>query len=320
MIAVACLIAFAAGAGVVALLHGCELRRLARALRTRDRGSNQRLTVEIPGRGIAELVRAVNDEFDAMQAERAAAAQRHGEFQRDLANLSHDIRTPLTGAKGFLQLAQGELGKDAPRNSAAEDTEAVRATEAAETAPIDRSTLKRYLASADARLDDMSALLNQLFAYTRANDPDAELALTRVAVLPVLADVLVGHYPAFEQRGWEPACTFADEALAVEANEDALARIFDNLVSNALRHGTTALEVTQVDDAIAFTNGVSDKTAATLDADQLFDRFYRADAARTTGGSGLGLAVAAKMAESMGMRLSAALDGNRFTITLHLGA
>ena len=91
-----------------------------------------------------------------------------------LASLSHDIRTPLMGAKGYLRLAQDE-GDEAGRD--------------------------RRLAAAEARLDDMGALLDQLFAYAQANDPDLALDLVPVAVLPALADVLVGQFPAFERRG-----------------------------------------------------------------------------------------------------------------------
>ena len=131
---------------------------------------------------------------------------RLSEFQRDLASLSHDIRTPPMGAKGYLRLAQDE-GDEVGR--------------------------ARRLAAAEARLDDMGALLDQLFAYAQANDPDLALDLAPVAVLPALADVLVGQFPAFERRGWEPRVDFEDEALSVDADAEALARIFENLGERA---------------------------------------------------------------------------------------
>ena len=95
-----------AGAGIVWLACGREVRRMARFLRERDVHSNARLTVEAPGRSFAELASAVNGQLDAAQEERVAARRQQQEFQRDLASLSHDIRTPLMGAKGYLRLAQ----------------------------------------------------------------------------------------------------------------------------------------------------------------------------------------------------------------------
>ncbi len=214
---------------------------------------------------------------------------RLSEFQRDLASLSHDIRTPLMGAKGYLRLAQDE-GDEVGRT--------------------------RRLAAAEARLDDMGALLDQLFAYAQASDPDLALDLAPVAVLPALADVLVGQFPAFERRGWEPRVDFEDEALSVDADAEALARIFENLVANALRHGSGPLAVGQRGACVTFANEVSDPAA--LDPERLFERFYRADDARSAAGSGLGLAVSASLAAAMNMRLSARLEGNVLVVELYV--
>ena len=281
------------GVALAALVYERQLRRLARSLRERDAHSNTRLTVEAPGRGFAELAAAVNGQLDAAQKERVEALRRRREFQRDLASLSHDVRTPLMGAKGYVRLAQD-----------------------ARERPDGEEAVARHLAAAEARLDDMGALLDQLFAYAQASDPDLALDLRPVRVLPLLADVLVGHYPAFDERGWEPQVDFEDEALATDADPEALARIFENLVGNALRHGTSALAVRQRGRTVAFANEVADPAA--IDVARLFERFYRADASRSASGAGLGLAVSASLAEAMGMRLSARLEGRMLCIDLEI--
>ena len=286
LVGIACL---AVGAGIAALFFRRELRRMAGFLRGREARSNARMTVEAPGRAFAELAEAVNAQLDAAQQERLDGQRRQQEFQRDLASLSHDIRTPLMGAKGYLRLAQDE-GDEVGR--------------------------ARRLAAAEARLDDMGALLDQLFAYAQANDPDLALDLRPVRVLPVLADVLVGQYPAFERQGWEPHVDFQDEALLADADPEALARIFENLVVNALRHGVSAPTIEQRGGTVTFANEVSDPAA--LDVERLFERFYRADVSRTSPGSGLGLAVAASLAEAMGMRLDARLEGATLRMGLEL--
>ena len=238
---------------------------MARFLRGRDVRSNVRMTVELPGRAFAELAEAVNAQLDAAQRERLEGQRRQQEFQRDLSSLSHDIRTPLMGAKGYLRLAQDE-GDEAGR--------------------------VRRLAAAEARLDDMGAFLDQLFAYAQANDPE------------------------FERRGWEPRVDFEDEGLLAEADAEALARIFENLVANALRHGSGPLAVEQHGACVAFANEVPDPAA--LDPERLFERFYQVDTARSEVGSGLGLAVSASLAAAMGMRLSAHLDGKVLVVELAL--
>ena len=279
------------GAVFVVACYVTELGRQARFLARRERLSNARLTCGSRLPGMVGMVDAVNAEIDASDAERVEALRAADEFSRGLSALSHDVRTPLTGARGYLQLAREES---------------------------DPARKDEQLAAADARLTAMSGLLDELFSYARAADPDTPLELGPVAVRPLLEQVLLGHYPEFEQSGWEP--TLDCENVSVEANAEALARIAENLVVNALRHGSGPLRVTTrpADEggsiSVQFANPVADSSA--IDADRLFERFYQADASRSTAGSGLGLSVAAKLAAAQGMDLSAHLDGAELVVTL----
>lgn len=283
------------GAVFVIACYVIELGRQARFLARRERLSNARLTCGSRLPGMVGMVDAVNAEIDASDAERVEALRAADEFSRGLSALSHDVRTPLTGARGYLQLAREEA--DPARKDA-------------------------QLAAADARLAAMSGLLDELFSYARAADPDTPLELGPVALRPVLEQVLLGHYPEFEARGWEPALDCED--VSVEANAEALARIAENLVVNALRHGSGPLAVrarpagekdNEKDGVVVeFSNPVADPSA--IDADRLFERFYQADASRSTVGSGLGLSVAAKLATAQGMDLSARLAGAELVVTL----
>ena len=283
------------GAVFVIACYVTELGRQARFLARRERLSNARLTCGSRLPGMVGMVDAVNAEIDASDAERVEALRAADEFSRGLSALSHDVRTPLTGARGYLQLAREEA---------------------------DPARKDEQLAAADARLAAMSGLLDELFSYARAADPDTPLELGPVALRPVLEQVLLGHYPEFEARGWEPALDCED--VSVEANAEALARIAENLVVNALRHGSGPLAVrvrlagekdNEKDGVVVeFSNPVADPSA--IDADRLFERFYQADASRSTAGSGLGLSVAAKLAAAQGMDLSARLEGAELVVTL----
>ena len=171
-----------------------------------------------------------------------------------------------------------------------------------------------YLQAAEARLTDMEGLLDALFAYARATDAAAELDMRPLAVMPVLAEVLTGQFPAFEERGWEPLVDFPDESLVVEADSEALTRMFEHLVSNALRYGTSAPSIVQRGRSLAFSNKVPDPT--TIDVNRLFERFYRADAARAHGGAGLGLAVVASLAAAQNIEVEASLEGDELSLAL----
>ena len=283
MLAVAMLaLGICLGVLIAAAAYATELERVTAFLRTRDPYSNARMTAGAPVPGMHSLAEALNNSLEEVSLERIEAQRERDEFQRDLSALSHDIRTPLTGAKGYLQLARDEVD------------DAVRA---------------RHLDAAAARIDSTTELLDALFAYTKSTDPDHSLMPEVVEVEAAIEHALLTHYPEFEARGWEPRVSCAKGATIL-ADRDALARIFDTLIVNALRHGAdtpcvstrSENETTRIEFANAVVSG------AQIDADRLFDRFYQADAARSSSGSGLGLAIAANLARAMGMELSAHVE------------
>ena len=283
MLAVAMLaLGMGLGALIATALYATELKRIATFLRTRNKHSNARVTAGTPAPGIHELASVINDGLEETSRERIEALRSQEEFQRDLSALSHDIRTPLTGAKGYLQLALDETDDDVRTH---------------------------HLDAAAARIDSTTELLDALFAYTKSTDPDLLLTPEVVEVEAAIEQALLAHYPEFEARGWEPRISCA-EGTTILADRDALARIFDNLIVNALRHGADAPRVSvSSQDGVArieFANVVAPGTK--IDADRLFDRFYQADSARNSSGSGLGLAIAANLAHAMGMEISARIE------------
>lgn len=283
-----------AGALITTAAYAPELRRISRLLGARRAGSasaNARVTIGSRAPGIAELAEAINGELDRTMQAHVAGMRAQRDFQRDLSALSHDIRTPLTGAKGYLQLAVDETDPELER---------------------------QRIDAAVERIDRTSELLDALFSYTKASDPDLALDIEPVDLREVVEQCLLGHYPDFEHLGWEPTVSGADAPRVVEADRQALERIVENLVANTLRHGSSAPKIALSDESgrpvLRIENRVEHPEA--IEVDHLFDRFYRADAARQVGGSGLGLATVAKLAAAMGMSLDARVDGERLIIEL----
>lgn len=314
---------------LVLLARERELGRIACAIEARvEQGlDNARITLHVRSAGLTRLAQALNAEFDRTEEARIAAERAHGAFQQDLASLSHDIRTPLAGAQGYLQLAER--------------------TEDAEAAA-------RFRAQATERLATMRELVDGLFDYARASDPDFALELESVEVMPALSEALLTFYPDLNARGWEPRvlCAEADAGVCTLANREALGRVLMNLTVNALRHGMgaptvevareTASPVTPAGAGTAARNGAAGTAhtasavlpagsvtirfanpvadASRIDAERLFDRFYRGNAARTGEGTGLGLAIVARLVEAMGGTVAAQAADGTLTITVALPA
>lgn len=183
-----------------------ELRSMARFLAECEQGSNERISVEFSTRGISGIAKAVNAELDAQRDARIERDRREEAFRQDLASLSHDIRTPLAGAQGYLQLCE-------------------RAS-----SDIERA---RCLAAAQDRLAAMRALTDDLFEYAKASDPQSPLSAGPVCLFSAVADVLAGMYPQFVEKGWTPKLDFESETACVSADAESLARVFQRALERS---------------------------------------------------------------------------------------
>lgn len=287
MIIAIIVLGLALGAVIVQIVrYEKELRRMAQFLRDRSRTSNTTLKVQLSTRGSRDLAQAVNAELDDRRKERADSAQQQKELQAGLAHLSHDIRTPLTGARGYVQLIENEE---------------------------DEATRSRYRLSVARRLDDLGHMLDQLFMFTQVVDPDYDLELDSVDANEVLSEALLSLYPQFQEQGIEPAISLEDEG-AVLANKEALTRIMGNLITNALRHGAGEFTIVQKGNCYSFSNTVTDPQD--IDTERLFERFYKGDQTRGAQGAGLGLAIVKQLVEAMGATANATLTDEVLCIEL----
>lgn len=270
-----------------------ELKRIARMLDGRRPAGNARVTLSVRSGGLIDLARAVNRELDEEMGRRIEDERERQAAREGLAALSHDIRTPLAGARGYLQLAVQE------------EDDAARA---------------RYMDAAANRLDAMRNLVDGLLEYARASDGSSPLELEGVDIASALSDALMGLYPRFVECGREPDVEMGEERLSVLADRKALGRVFSNLLANSLHHGSSAPCIAVKGDdgmvEIIVSNKVSDPFS--IDPERLFDRFYKAGVSRGTDGSGLGLAIVARLCERMGGFARAELEGDVLKISVSL--
>lgn len=286
-ITITAIIAFCVGAGVTIFLFRRELSRITRFLTFHQPTADDRLTCHVADKELSDMAQAINRQLDVTRQEQLGRMNEREEFQHQLVNFSHDVRTPLMGAKGYLQ-----LGLDEPN----------------------REARTHYLQAVETQIDDMASLLDQLHSYTQSVDPETEYDFHNHQIMPLIANELYGFYPEFEKRHWEPKVDFENEGFFVLCDEMAMKRIFDNLISNALKYGSSAISITQKGRSIWFANAVDDPDS--IDAERIFERFYQADAARSEEGSGLGLAVVANLTRAMRIEVHAEVHEGEFRVRL----
>lgn len=164
------------------------------------------------------------------------------------------------------------------------------------------------------RLEELNALLDELFLYTRIQSSALPLECERVAALPPLREALAEFYPRLEAAGVESVLCFEREDVAVWADPYVLGRVYRNLIANALRYGDGGLTISGWDSMICFSNRPC--PAFMPDLEQLFERFYQESSAQSRGGGGLGLAIVRELLERMGGKASAQNTGRELQISL----
>ena len=204
-----------------------------------------------------------------------------------IANISHDLRTPLTAICGYLDLLeQDDLSEDA----------------------------FRYTAIIRNRTELLKQLTEELFRYSVLLTANEEAAREPVVLSEVLEESIAAFYASLKERGITPEIKLTGNKITRNLNRPALSRIFSNLINNVLKYSDGDFFVSLSDyGEITFAN-----TASALDDIQvgrLFDRFYTVEAARKS--TGLGLAIARTFVEQMGGTITAGYAGNILSIHIY---
>ena len=229
------------------------------------------LAVRVPERGPAEH-RALAHAFNEM----AQSLQRLFEARRELvAWASHDLRTPLANMQAMLEAVDDGLAR-----------------------PED------YLPALHEQVRTLSGLVDDLFELARIDSGALTLELRRAELGTVVSSCLRGVEAEARARG---VVLGADGHAAATFDAAKIERVLQNLLTNALRHtpddGTVAVLVKPDAEVVRVIvedtgDGLSPEAAR-----RMFERFWRADAARSSRGAGLGLAIARGLVEAHGGRI-----------------
>lgn len=217
-------------------------------------------------------------------------------YRESITSISHDIRTPLTSAKGYIQMMQGK--------------------------EVSREKREEYASIVERRLDDVKDMLDQLFEYARIEAGEMAWEPEVLNAGNLFAETLSMFYDDFVKRDCEPEVEIAQQPCHINGDRHAFVRIVENLMKNALVHGKGGYRMSLQCEEGNVVLRVSNKTDSIeeKEIERIFDRFYTTDQSRSRKTTGLGLAIVKKFAEQMGGTAEAALDGDRFTVTVRIPA
>jgi len=245
--------------------------------------------------GSSELVSLMNDLNDLINEQRIILENQQlqeGQLLEDIANISHDLRTPLTALYGYLELLDGP-----------------------DLTPKER---QYYLEIALARAEVLQRLIQNLFYLTRLEAQSIELKKDVLQIDQLLKEQAVMFYKDFRKQDITLNLNIEDIPTVI-SDEDAVNRILSNLFNNILEHGikSASIEIFEQNGKAVtrFSNEITEED--TINADQVFDRHYMSKENRNTSNSGLGLTISHELIKQLGHKIMVDISDNEFTVTIH---
>lgn len=231
------------------------------------------------------LAEEINCQLRILRKERRRFLQGDLQLKEAVTDICHDLRTPLTAVCGYLDLLEQEEVSASVRHS---------------------------LSVIRNRADALTELTGELFHYSLLASVEEE-KLEPVDLKALLEESLASFYGAMKQRKVVPEISMPGLPVKRMLNSTAAARIFGNILSNALKYSGGDLQVSMDEEGeIVFANTAPELTPVM--AGRLFDRYYTVEAGENS--TGLGLSIARLLTERMGGEISSRCIDGKLRITL----
>ena len=305
-----------AGAGLILLLAGAtaaallifgpthrRLKSLEVAARALGEGRADVRANESGGDEVAELARAFNRMAADLDARNAALLEADRARRQLLADVSHELMTPLTAIRGYIQtLSMPDVG-------------------------LDDGTKSRYFAIADQETYKLEAMIGDLLDLAKLEGGGEQPRHDVVSVEELFRRVIDRHLPDIRSKDITTQIHVADRTPRLTGSAPRLEQALQNLAANAIRHmpdgGTLSLAAAPEGDRVRVSVSDTGPGIPLEHLPRIFDRFYKADASRSgttiRSGSGLGLSIVQAIVRHHGGDVHAAnaeTGGAVFTMVL----
>ncbi len=248
--------------------------------------TNALITLNSNDKALKKLAISLNKNLKALRKLGLEYKNGSGELKSSITNISHDLRTPLTAIKGYLEL-------------------------------MDSSNLttkqKSYLKIINSKVNDLTELTEQLFDFSKAIDIQNDIKKDSLCLNNILEDSISSFYVLFKEHNIIPKVIICNEKIVRSLNENMLKRIFENIISNAIKYGEDKISITLTSNGtIIFKNKTTSLDATSLE--KIFARYYTVKNARKS--NGIGLSIAKQLVELMGGNIKAHYKDNYLTIEI----
>jgi len=241
-------------------------------------------------KSIKLIASSVNHLLDYSYENKMAYEHSKISMMRMLSNISHDLKTPLTTLKGYMEMLRIRFNND------------------------------RMIMKVDLRINEVLELINKFFDLVKLESGDKILNIVKINVCEVCRKNMFQFYNILSEREFHVDINIPEKPIYVSADEEALNRVLKNILDNAIKYGSDGkyigISIESFEDTVCI--GIEDHGKGILEKhkENVFERMYTLEDSRSKDyeGSGLGLAISKELVEHMNGRIELTSIPNKKTI------
>ncbi len=232
--------------------------------------TNNIISISSSDKDIKNLTINLNDNLIELRKQKLKYKNGNQEFKKIVTNISHDLRTPLTALKGYIDLINKEKLS---------------------------ISQKKYLKIIQKKSDELNELTGQLFEFSKIIDTlekNINLSKDECCINEILEETLLSFYNIFKEKNIFPTINISNKKLYKKVNKISIVRIFENILSNVSKYSNGDFEVEMDDNGIiTFSNKANSLDATSVQ--KIFDRYFSVENAKES--TGIGLSIAKQLVE-----------------------
>lgn len=269
------------------LIMKIEIKNIGKSLvNIINADTNHLITISTNENTLKKLTTILNRSLKDLRKLELEYRNGNGELKSSITNISHDLRTPLTSIRGYLDLMDNEN--------------------------LTEKQIK-YLKIIDNKVNDLTELTEQLFDFSKALDIEKEMKKEKICLNEILEDTIASFYGLFKEQEIIPKIEIDKSRVIRMLNENMLKRIFENIISNAIKYGEKEIFI-KMDQygKIEFVNKAKNLDKVSLE--KIFARYYTVQNAKKS--NGIGLSIAKQLVDLCNGEIEAKYHNNMLTIVV----
>lgn len=249
--------------------------------------TNNLIAISSNDKDIKRLASCLNTSLKNIRKEEIEYQNGNNELKQSITNISHDLRTPLTAIRGYIDLMNEE--KNLSEKS------------------------KKYLEIIDVKTQELVKLTEQLFDFSKGLDLYKEINKENVCINEVLEETVACYYTLLKEKSIVPTINICHKKIFRILDKAMLTRIFENIIFNAIKYSDKDLNISMKESGeILFSNRADSLDITTVE--RIFDRYYTVENAKKS--IGVGLSIAKQLVELNGGYISAKYKDNILNIII----